>query len=175
MRIKGIVSTWMIVGAIVLLAPASGTVSAAEPAREMSPGGALDFFEWRTALVGSWMGTTGEGFKLLSTFHADGTMTNSVQGEVSTNPELGVLTPLHGVWKYLGGRQFGVTAFGALYDINTGAYLGMLKVRIVLTVNKAADQMSGTDNVEIINPDGTIIALGSHATPYARIKFEPFN
>ena len=121
------------------------------------------------------MGTTGEGLGLLSTFNADGTMTNSVQGEVSTNPELGVLTPLHGVWKYLGGRRFGVTAIGAQYDINTGANLGMLKVRIVLTVNKAGDQMSGTDKVELITPDGTIIALGSHSTPYTRIQFEPFN
>ena len=41
----------------------------------------------------------------------------------------------------------------------------MLKVRIVLTVNKAGDQMSGTDNVEIINPDGTVFSLGSHTTP----------
>jgi len=174
MRIRGIVSTCLIVVASVMMAPVSRIARAAEPA-VMSPIGALDLFEWRTALVGSWLGTTGEGFKLLSTFNADGTMTNSVQGEVSTNPQLGVLTPLHGVWRYLGGRQFGVTAFGALYDINTGADLGMLKVRIVLTVDKAGDQMNGTDNVEIINPDGTIIALGSHSTPYTRIKFEPFN
>ena len=171
MRIRGIVSTWLIVCGIVVMAPLTRTANAAEAARNTT---ALDLFEWRTALVGSWLGATGEGFTLLSTFNADGTMTNSVQGEVSTNPGLGVLTPLHGVWKYLGGRQFGVTAFGALYDINTGASLGMLKVRIVLTLNKAGDRMSGTDNVEIINPDGTIFALGSHNTPYSRIKFEPF-
>jgi hypothetical protein len=82
---------------------------------------------------------------------------------------------LHGVWKYLGGRQFGVTAVGVFYDINTGADLGQLKVKIVLTINKTGDQMSGTDNVEIINPDGSTIPLGSHSTPYTRIKFEPFN
>jgi hypothetical protein len=175
MRTNGIVSTWLIVGAIVVLAPVSRTASAAEPGRDMAQSAVFDFVEWRTALVGSWLGTTGDGLRLLSTFNADGTMTNSVQGEVSTNPELGVLTPLHGVWKYLGGRRFGVTAFGAQYDINTGVYLGMLKVRIVLTVDKAADQMSGTDKVEIVTPDGTIIALGSHSTPYTRIKFEPFN
>ena len=175
MRINGVVSTWLIVGAIVVLAPASRTASAAEPAHDIAQGDVLDFFEWRTALVGSWMGVSGDGLRLLSTFNADGTMTNSIQGEVSTNPELGVLTPLHGVWKYLGGRRFGVTAIGVQYDINTGAYLGMLKVRIVLTVNKAADQISGTDKVEIVTPDGTIIPLGSHSTPYTRIKFEPFN
>lgn len=175
MRIRSVVSNWLMVGAMVMLALVSRAASAAEPAHDIAQSSVVDFFEWRTALVGSWMGTTGDGLRLLSTFNADGTMTNSVQGEVSTNPELGVLTPLHGVWKYLGGRRFGVTAIGAQYDINTGAYLGMLKVRIVLTVNKAADQMSGTDKVEIVTPDGTIIEIGSHSTPYTRIKFEPFN
>jgi hypothetical protein len=175
MPINSIVSTWLVVGAIVVLAPVSRTAHAAEPAHDRAQGAALDSSEGRTALVGSWMGTSGDGLILLSTFNADGTMTNSIQGEVSTNPELGVLTPLHGVWKYLGGRRFGVTGISAQYDINTGAYLGMLKVRIVLTVNKAADQMSGIDKVEIVTRDGTIIALGSHDTPYARIKFEPFD
>jgi hypothetical protein len=175
MRIRDVVSTWLIVSAIVVLTPVSRTASAAAPAQDIAQDAAPGLFEWRTALVGSWMGTSGDGLALLSTFNADETMTNSVQGEVSTNPELGVLTPLHGVWKYLGGRRFGVTAIGAQYDINTGAYLGMLKVRIVLTVSKTADQMSGTDKVEIITPDGTVIALGSHSTPYTRIKFEPFN
>jgi hypothetical protein len=175
MRINRFVSTWMIVGAFVVLAPVSRTASASEPARDAVQNAVFDFFEWRTALVGSWMGVNGDGLRLLSTFNADGTMTNSIQGEVSANPELGVLTPLHGVWKYLGGRRFGVTAVGVQYDINTGAYLGMLKVRIELTVNKDADQISGTDKVEIVTPDGTIIPLGSHSTPYKRIKFEPFN
>src|SRR5262252_9599198 len=138
-------------------------------AAEVGPGpgaisGVLDVLELRTAIVGSWLGTNGENFKLLSTFNIDGTMTNSIQSEVSTVPELGVLTPLHGVWKYLGGRQYGVTAFGVLYDINTAAYLGMLKVRIVLTLSKTGDQLSGTDKVEIINPDGTTTFIGSSST-----------
>jgi hypothetical protein len=174
MRINNVVSSWLVVG-IFVLAPASRTAMAAQQSRNASVDTVLDLIESRTALVGSWIGTTGEGFTLLSTFNADGTMTNSVQGEVSTNPEFGVLTPLHGVWQYLGGRQFGVTAIGAQYDINTGAYLGKLKVRIVMTVNKAGDRISAVDKVEIITPDGTTIPLGSHTTPYVRIAFEPFN
>jgi hypothetical protein len=51
----------------------------------------------------------------------------------------------------------------------------MLKVRIVLTLSKTGDQLSGTDKVEIINPDGTTTFIGSSSTPYERIKFEPFN
>lgn len=176
MRSKGILWTWLIAGTIVLCLPATRSASAAEPSTGITASsGGLDLFDWRFAVVGSWKGTSGNGLTLLSTFHADGTMSNDIQGEISTNPELGVLTPLHGVWKYLGGRQFGVTAVGVFYDINTGADLGQLKVKIVLTINKTGDQMSGTDNVEIINPDGSTIPLGSHSTPYTRIKFEPFN
>ncbi len=139
-------------------------------------GGILDTLEpMKTAIVGSWLGTSSEGNKLISTYNSDGTTHGSVQTEVSTNPELGVLTPTHGVWKHLGGRQFGITVFGVLYDINTGAYMGMLKVRALLTLNEAGDQMTGTDKVEIFDPHGNLVFTASGSTPYKRIKFEPFN
>jgi hypothetical protein len=170
MRMRGIVLTSLIAVAVMMWAPATR----AADADRGRPGVVADLSEERSAIVGSWLGVNGYDLKLLSTFNADGTMTNSVQSEVSTIPELGVLTPLHGVWKYLGGRQFGVTAFGVLYDINSGSYLGMLKVRIVLTISKSGDQLSGTDKVEIVNPDGTTTFLGSSITPYTRIKFEAF-
>jgi hypothetical protein len=141
-----------------------------------APGGMLDVIErQKTAIVGSWLGATSEGNKLIATYNSDGTTHGSVQSEVSTDPQLGVLTPAHGVWKHLGGRQFGVTSLGILYNINTGAYEGMAKVRILLTLNEAGDQMTGTDKVEIILPDGTVIPIPSGTTPYTRIKFEPFN
>src|SRR5262249_37799507 len=99
----------------------------------------------KTAIVGSWIGVSSEGNRIIQTYNADGTIHGSAQTEVSTIPELGVLTPGHGVWAHLGGRQFGFTAMGILYDINTGAYLGMLKARALLTLNDAGDQLSGTD------------------------------
>ncbi len=51
----------------------------------------------------------------------------------------------------------------------------MLKVRILLTLNKAGDQMSGTDKVEIFGPDGTLLQTFLGNTTFTRIKFEPFN
>ena len=132
--------------------------------------------EKKTAIVGSWLGTSGEGNKLIQSYTSDGIMLGSAQGEVSTVPELGALTTGHGVWEYLGGRQFGVTAVGILYDINTGAYLGYLKARLVLTLNQGGDQMSGTDKVEIFDPDGNLVfAVPPGNTTFTRIKFEPFN
>ena len=129
----------------------------------------------KTAIVGSWLGTSGEGNKLINSFTSDGIITGSVQSEVSTIPELGVLTPAHGVWKYLGGRRFGITAIGILYDINTGDLLGYLKAQPVLTINRAGDEMSGTDKVEILDPDGNVVFSAAGESHFKRIKFESAN
>jgi len=139
-------------------------------------GGLLGILEaQKTAIVGSWIGVSSEGNRIIQTYNADGTLHGSAQGEVSTIPELGVLTPGHGVWAHLGGWQFGFTAMGILYDINTGAYLGMLKARALLTLNDAGDQMSGTDKVEVFDPDGNLVFAATGNTTFTRIKFEPFN
>lgn len=142
---------------------------------EMQTASQVSKAEKKTAIVGSWQGTVGGGNRVVSTYNSDGTVQGSVQTEVSTIPELGVLTPTHGVWEYLGGRQFGLTGVGLLYDINTGEYLGMLKVRVLLTLDATGDHMSGTDKVEIFGPDGELVFTASGDTSYTRIKFEPFN
>jgi hypothetical protein len=139
-------------------------------------GGFLGILEpQKTAIVGSWLGVSSEGNRLIQTYNADGTMHGSAQTEVSTIPALGVLTPGHGVWTHLGSRQFGFTAMGILYDINTGAYLGMLRARALLILNDAGDQMSGTDKVEVFDPDGNLVFAATGSTTFTRIKFEPFN
>jgi len=56
--------------------------------------------------------TSGDNSILLSTLQRRQHETNQIQAEISTNPHLGVLTPLHAVWKYLWGRQFRVTTNG---------------------------------------------------------------
>jgi hypothetical protein len=129
----------------------------------------------KTAVVGSWLGTSGEGNRLIASFHSDGIFTSSVQSEVSTIPELGVLTPGHGIWEHLGDRQFAVTTIGLLYDIDTGEYRGYLKARLLLTLDAAGDQMSGTDRVEIYGPDGSVVAGPfTGQAQYTRIEAEPF-
>ena len=158
-------------------APVTESETASQESQPTAQGGLLGVVEpQKTAIVGSWLGTSGEGNKVIATYNSDGTAHNSVQAEVSTNPELGVLTPLHGVWKHLGGRQFGATFLGILYDINTGHLNGFLKVRVLLTLNEAGDQISGTDKVQILDPDGNVVVtFPSSSTPYTRIKPEPFN
>jgi hypothetical protein len=129
----------------------------------------------KKAIVGSWLGTSGEGNRLITSFTSDGIVLSSVQTEVSTNPELGVLTPGHGAWTHVGGRQFEFTLIGVLYTIDTGEYLGYLKARGSLTLNEAGDQLSGTDKVEIFAPDGSLVfAVPPGPLQFTRISAEPF-
>ena len=129
----------------------------------------------KKAIVGSWLGISSEGNRILQSFTSDGVFFASVQGGVNTDPMFGVLTPAHSVWQHLGGRKFAATAISVNYDINTGAYLGYLKARLVLTLNKAGDQMTGTDKVEIFGSDGELVFAATGATTFTRIKFESFD
>ncbi len=129
----------------------------------------------KKAIVGSWLGISSEGNRILQSFTSDGVFLASVQGGVSTDPMFGVLTSGHGVWQHLGGRQFAATAISVNYDINTGAYLGYLKARLVLMLNKAGDQIQGTDKVEIFGSDGELVFAATGNTTFTRIKFESFD
>lgn len=65
---------------------------------------------------------------------------------------------------------------GILYDINTGAYTGFLKIRTLLTLDATGDQFSGTDKVQLFGPDDQLVdTFPPGAFHYTRIKFEPFN
>ncbi len=154
--------------------PVAELQTASQESQAAEQGSLHDIHERRKkTIVGSWLGTTGGGNKIIQSFTSDGIAFNSVQGEVSTNPEVGgVLTPVHGVWQHLGGRQFGVTAMGIFYDINTGHLNGFLKAQPVLTLNEAGDEMSGTDKVQILDPDGNVVLTFTGETHYKRIKFE---
>lgn len=156
--------------------PAAETQTALQELQTADNCGFLCIIErQKTAIVGSWLGLSSEANRVILTFNSDGTVIGSVQGAVSTIPEFGVLTPAHGVWKHLGGRQFGYSAISVNYDINTGAYLGYLKARSLLTLNEAGDQLSGTDKVEIFDPNGKVVFTATGNTTFTRIQFEPFN
>lgn len=159
------------------VAPETETVSQElQSTVQGASGGFLDILSrQKEALVGSWLGTSSEGNKILITYHSDGTALASVQGGVSTNPDFGVLTVGHGVWKHLGGRQFSDTFISVNYDITTGAYTGMLKARLSLRLNENGDQANGMDKVEIFGPDGALVFTATGTTTFVRIKFEPFN
>jgi hypothetical protein len=101
-------------------------------------GGFLEALErMKTAIAGTWLTTLAStGSKGLITFTADGTAIFSTQGEVSAAPNRPPHTSLHGVWRHLGGRQFGYTVWDIWYDINTAQLVQFARIRAEVTLNE---------------------------------------
>lgn len=126
-------------------------------------------------IIGAWLGTGSDGSKALLTFHSDGTLQGSLQGGVSTTSLFGVISDGHGTWQHLGGRRFGKIIVGLRYDINTGQLNGFVKVRSIMTINRAGDKMTLTDKLEILDADSNVVFTASDTSMATRVKFEPFN
>jgi hypothetical protein len=125
------------------------------------------------AIVGSWFGTTATGIRQLITFHADGTVLRSVQGEVSINPARPPHTAAHGVWRYLGKGRFGVTIWDLFYDVNTAQPLQYNKLRLEVTLGEDRDNASAMAIVEIIDLQGAVLGTRTGSANFVRIPFEP--
>ena len=125
------------------------------------------------AIVGSWFGTTATGLRQLITFHADGTVLRSVQGEVSTDPARPPHTAAHGVWRYLGKGRFGVTIWDLFYDVNTAQPLRYNKLRLEVTLADDRDSASARAIVETIDLQGVVVGSRTGSANFVRIPFEP--
>jgi hypothetical protein len=124
-------------------------------------------------IVGSWFGTTATGIRQLITFHADGTVLRSVQGEASINPASPPHTPAHGVWRYLGKGRFGVTIWDLFYDVNTAQPLRYNRLRLEVTLGDDRDDATARAIVEVIDPQGVVLQSRTGASSLVRIPFEP--
>ena len=125
------------------------------------------------AIVGSWFGATATGIRQLITFHADGTVLRSVQGEVSINPASPPHTPAHGVWRYLGKGRFGVTIWDLFYDVSTAQPLRYNRLRLEVTLGDDGDEASASAIVETIDLQGVVVASRTGSANFVRILFEP--
>jgi hypothetical protein len=125
------------------------------------------------AIVGSWFATTPTGIRQLITFHADGTVLRSVQGEASINPARPPHTAAHGVWRYLGKGRFGVTIWDLFYDVNTAQPLQYNKLRLEVTLGEDRDNASAIAIVEIIDLQGVVLGTRTGSANFVRIPFEP--
>lgn len=125
------------------------------------------------AIVGSWFAATTTGIRQLYTFHADGTVLRSVQGEVSTDPARPPHTAAHGVWRYLGKGRFGVTIWDLFYDVNTGQPLRYNKLRLEVTLGGGGDDASARAIVDIVDLQGVVVGSRTGSANFVRIPFEP--
>jgi hypothetical protein len=126
-----------------------------------------------SAIVGSWFAATATGIRQLYTFHADGTVLRSVQGEVTTNPASSPHTPAFGVWRYLGQGRFGVTTWDLFYDVNTGQPLRYNKLRLEVTLGDGGDDASARAIVDIVDLQGVVVGSRTGSANFVRIPFEP--
>jgi hypothetical protein len=124
-------------------------------------------------IVGSWFATTATGIRQLITFHADGTVLRSVQGEASIDPTRPSHTPAHGVWRYLGNGRFGVTIWDLFYDGNTAQPLGYNRLRLEVTLGDDGDHASARAIVETIDLQGIVVGSRTGSADFVRIPFEP--
>jgi hypothetical protein len=124
-------------------------------------------------IVGSWFATTATGVRQLITFHADGTVLRSVQGEASIDPARPPHTPAHGVWRYLDKGRFGVTIWDLFYDVNTAQPLRYNRLRLEVTLGDDRDSASATAIVETIDLQGVVVGSRTGSASFVRIPFEP--
>jgi len=125
------------------------------------------------AIVGSWFAATSTGIRQFFTFHADGTVLRSVQGEVSTDPARPPHTAAHGVWRYLGNGRFGVTVWDLFYDVNTSQPLRYNRLRLEVTLGDGGDDASTRARVDIIDLQGVVVSSRTGSANLVRIRFEP--
>jgi hypothetical protein len=125
------------------------------------------------SIVGPWFGITATGIRQLITFHADGTVLRSVQGEASTDPARPPHTAAHGVWRYLGKGRFGVTIWDLFYDVNTALPLRYNKLRLEMTLADDRDNASARAIVETIDLHGVVVGSRTGSATFVRIPFEP--
>ncbi len=130
----------------------------------------------QSAIVGTWLSVTPTGNKFIGTFHEGGTVQFVGQHDLSVPAGTG-LTARQGVWKHLGGRQFGVTVLAVRYNLNTTGFLAYLKINYLLTVSEDGNVLTGATVARTLDLDGNVLSTtpNNNIAPYFRIKLEPFN
>lgn len=175
MKNARILWTLLLTGTLALAATRTQAQSIAQHGQERHDSGSDEHSKrgrpW--AIVGSWFGTTATGIRQLITFHADGTVLRSVQGEASINPASPPHTPAHGVWRYLGKGRFGVTIWDLFYDVNTAQPLRYNRLRLEVRLADDRDEASASAIVETIDLQGVVVASRTGSANFVRIPFEP--
>jgi len=155
--------TLLLTGTLVLAATGTQAQSIDGHSRQGEP--------W--SIVGSWFGATPTGIRQLITFHADGTVLRSVQGEARIDPANPPHTPAHGVWRYLGKGRFGVTIWDLFYDVNTAQPLRYNRLRLEVTLADDGESASARAIVETIDLQGVVVGSRTGSANFVRIPFEP--
>ena len=137
------------------------------------------------AIVGTWLSQIPNGSKFIATFHQGGTVHITGQFDINATNNV-VLSPRQGVWKHLGGRQFGVTVWAVRYNpfatttppIPAGSLISYTKIQYLLTIGEDGHELTGMNMATTLDPNGNVVGnptINNNVPPYARIEFEPFD
>ncbi len=123
-------------------------------------------------IEGTWVtappsGETGVPQRVQATFAGDGTV-------IVTNNLFPRLSPAQGVWERIDDRQFAATWVHLRYD-DTGAWVGLTKVRQTISLNETLDESVATVVAEDLDHDGNILATRRPTVPSRRMRVEPIS
>jgi hypothetical protein len=92
-------------------------------------------------------------FQALDTFVSGGGILVSSSQSHPTGRSLA-----HGNCTHTGGQMFACAFVWFRFDPTTGSYLGMQRVRRTMTVSSSFQSFQATDTVEVLAPNGTVVA-----------------
>ncbi len=105
-----------------------------------------------------------DGYRSFITFSAGGTTVES-----NGAPGYG---PGTGAWEFLRAGEFAAIWLKPIYDFQTGALQGTVKIRTRIQM-KSADEYESRDTSDFFLPDGTLAVSWTAVQTAKRIKVEP--
>ena len=126
-------------------------------------------------LTGAWKYSAGgaEGDPLppfigLMAFARGGVLMESGQGEVNEPTS----TPGYGAWEKTGPRTYATTFLHIWYRPDN-SLIGILKVRLSITLDETGTQFDGVGPYSVTDPDGNVLISGQATAHGERITVEP--
>ena len=124
----------------------------------------------RRKIVGTWICDVPNGdpvpFMALHTFNADCTFT-----ETSSLLGRGEEGPAHGVWDR-DGRNYRLTFQLFIFDPATGDNVGMIRVKVSLTLDQPDHLTATFGSADLIDPDGNVTDLGGGPDPFTCTRMQ---
>lgn len=158
-----LVATLALTASFLVVGPSGTNAQSSPPAKKL--------------LVGSWLETVTfppefgrPPLRSLSSYHDDGTMSCTDQGNVTTAPAM-VFSACHGAWTHLHNRTFAYTAFELISDLS-GNLVGLLKFRGTYTVSTSGAEYEGTTVAEILDTEGNVLTSVTVVNAGRRIQVE---
>ena len=125
-------------------------------------------------LIGTWdvrvtirncqTGAAIRTFASMATYMPGGTRLGSTSGIPQA-----LRTPEHGVWNYLGGRNYKISFKSYSFD-GADNFTGWSIVRHQLTLNHQADAGESAGTLEVYAPNGTLVSTGCSTTTTTRFQ-----